>query len=65
MFLELLHRTWLIWAQTVWLWRIDHEINRYNKYKQKMNRRRNALDQLTKGYSETFGEDAKRKEKTA
>lgn len=65
MFLELLRRTWLIWAQTVWLWRIDREINRYNKYKQKMNRRRNAIDQLYKGYDETFGEKLKSKEVTA
>ena len=65
MFLELLRRTWLIWVQTVWLWRIDREINRYNKYKQKMNRRRNAINQLYAGYDETFGEKPEHKEVTA
>lgn len=65
MFLNLIRRTWLIWAQTVWLWRIDVAINRYARTKQKMNRRRNAVDQLYKGYDETFGEKAKQKEITA
>lgn len=55
MFLDLLRRTWLVWCQTVWLWRIDIEINRYNRHKQRMARRRNAINQLTTGYDDTFG----------
>lgn len=64
MFLNLIRRTWLVWAQTVWLWRIDHEINRYNKYKQKMGRCKNAIDQFAKGFDDTFGEDTKGRETT-
>lgn len=65
MMLSLLRRIWRMHAQTIWLWRIDIEINRYHKLKQKMARRRNAINELTNGYDETFGEKSTGKEVTA
>ena len=52
--LNLLRKSYKIWCQTVWLWRIDVACNRYNKYKQKADRRRFVVEQLGKAYEETY-----------
>jgi len=39
-----------------WLKRIDKEIDRYNRLKQKMNRQAYIIKQLSNGYTETYGE---------
>ena len=57
MMLALLRRTWLVWCQTVWLRRIDKEINRCNRLKQKLKRRHHAVKELADGYFQTFGEN--------
>lgn len=49
-------RLYSIWCKMRWLKRIDKEIDRYNRLKQKMNRQRYIIKQLSKGYNETFGE---------
>lgn len=39
-----------------WMKRIDREIDRYNRLKQKMNRQRFIIKQLAESYTEEFNE---------
>lgn len=49
-------RIYSIWCRMRWLKRIDREVDRYNHLKQKMNRQRYVIKELTKGYTEAYGE---------
>lgn len=51
------NRLRIIWCKMRWLKRIDKEIDRYNRLKQKMNRQRYIIKQLSEGYTETYGEN--------
>lgn len=50
------NRLRIIWCKMRWMKRIDKEIDRYNRLKQKMNRQRYIIKQLSDGYTETYGE---------
>jgi len=55
--LEFMRRNYTIWCQSLWLRRIDREINRCNRLKQKLKRRHHAVKELADGYFQTFGEN--------
>ena len=60
---ELLRQWFNLFVKMRWLKRIDKEIGKYNKSKNKLNRQQNVINSLVKRYKEIYSEDLRASKK--